>query len=998
MAADYLLMRAEDLVFIGLRCAGFQLAQDNAAGGLPVLEAISDDARVMLVLPAQHIAEQVSAVGSQPETIGEFTVWRARLAGPSRAAFRLPRGQRVPLTVAGVLGVLTGAQITGAEIWAGGAETDRTAIEMPWGLLVYPVGDPAAGCYHPAGRLESPAGVVGLWQTRVRSIVAGAPTDHGLTVWPIGAAPAGGADPFPIPLTAADRQQVVARGSESGVPTGRLELSSLGGTLSARGAWEAFEWDHDATLGRDQRVRTLSKGRCFPLGHRIEYAELTQRTFDPGSPGRVATLRKQRILNVTQLVQGPVDDATMARGFPFHEVEITQCTFTDLDQPKWTAYRPTLDQAALQSRLSAAQKQADRLGDALRAAMVAAGWVEDFLSGQTFEEAWHERRWSRLPQHRPYEQAVRLLGEIYVALGEAAFWAQREPELVCFVPTRNNQPVQFPVRLRGPGGEVNLTMPLVFVADVTIPEPPAAPVFRSLSDSGVRALVENLYGAAGGGEVGLAGVPIALTPGEQRQPGDVHEVHGLTIAGVSHAGAFRPTLTSFRVALPALRSLLGAADRAPANLMFTEAYRSGGDAADVVMEMATVGEKIGIDFTGRADRSGGLVSPKLDADAISRRYGPVQQAGVVADAVGALDPSKLFAEGATLLGFRLADLIGRVSQPPTIAFELRPGQPPVVRMAWAAVPLKSHVGFEPVGDATLDLTVESTPDHVVATCTVRNFALLLPPSGGDFLRLTFGSVAFTQEAGHAPTLEVTGVSAEFLGVLKLLQALQGKVGLGGARPTVDVSSTGIAARYALPVPEASVAAFVIRNIVFRAGVDVPFTGDPVSVLLGFGSRERPFSLTVLGLGGGGYVDLLLDHRGLRRLEVSLEFGAVVAINFLITTAEVHAVGGIRYTMDTNGPVGLTGFIRIGGSVEVLGLVSISVELVVGLKYDFTRNELYGRATLVVEIDLTLYSDSVELDSGNWVIPGGDQLPLGAGPGVDRSGLLAWRAYREAFAS
>lgn len=66
---------------------------------------------------------------------------------------------------------------------------------------------------------------------------------------------------------------------------------------------------------------------------------------------------------------------------------------------------------------------------------------------------------------------------------------------------------------------------------------------------------------------------------------------------------------------------------------------------------------------------------------------------------------------------------------------------------------------------------------------------------------------------------------------------------------------------------------------------------------------------------------------------------------------------------------MSGFFRIGGTVEVLGLISVSVELVVTLAYDDTTNVLSGRATLVIDIDLTLYSDSVELDSGVWVLAG-----------------------------
>ena len=96
---------------------------------------------------------------------------------------------------------------------------------------------------------------------------------------------------------------------------------------------------------------------------------------------------------------------------------------------------------------------------------------------------------------------------------------------------------------------------------------------------------------------------------------------------------------------------------------------------------------------------------------------------------------------------------------------------------------------------------------------------------------------------------------------------------------------------------------------------------------------------------------------------------LVSVNFLVATGEVHALGGARYVQHGSS-VSLTAYLRIGGSVDVLGLVSVSIELVVQLSYDSSRKRLVGRATLVIEIDLTLWSDSVEIDSGEWELVGG----------------------------
>ena len=111
------------------------------------------------------------------------------------------------------------------------------------------------------------------------------------------------------------------------------------------------------------------------------------------------------------------------------------------------------------------------------------------------------------------------------------------------------------------------------------------------------------------------------------------------------------------------------------------------------------------------------------------------------------------------------------------------------------------------------------------------------------------------------------------------------------------------------------------------------------------------------------------------------------------------MGGIRYALLPDRSVTLTGFLRIGGSVELLGLVSVSVELRVELNYQEEGNRLVGRARLVIEIDLTLYSDSIELDSGDWVIAGGTgQLAAPAALFDAAMGLDEWARYRKAFQS
>jgi hypothetical protein len=51
---------------------------------------------------------------------------------------------------------------------------------------------------------------------------------------------------------------------------------------------------------------------------------------------------------------------------------------------------------------------------------------------------------------------------------------------------------------------------------------------------------------------------------------------------------------------------------------------------------------------------------------------------------------------------------------------------------------------------------------------------------------------------------------------------------------------------------------------------------------------------------------------------------------------------------------------MGGSLSVLGLVTISVEFNLSFTYQSATNKAYGRATLTVEVEVVCFSKSVEL--------------------------------------
>lgn len=1171
MDLDFLLTRDADFAVLGVRLSGVEVVP--APPGPPVAVASAAGAFVVLVLPPQHVAEQVVSDAVPPGFIAA-----AELSGTSRLAFDLAPGATVPLTAAGILAACT-------RLRPGGTGAADTRIELPWRLAFGPAG---AGVVHAS---EPGTAASGLWTMRLAG-VGTAPID----LAPLDALLAGGSGPpFATSLRQEDRvviASLVARATA-------LELSSLGGTLEATAATEGFRWAHRARLGRDQAVRTDQRVRLYPFGFRAVLTTITER--DPTAttagipavaPGEAAALRRVITLRIDDPVVATPDGSAFGRTFPFDRIALASAAFGGLGDPatEYVAKRPLPDTIPLKQSQDALRTdqyeqaliwgpyanqprsvddlvragnqnaanyqnataelagigvelaaiaesdgnrnrllddaarydaEADELEDpfgpepdaetaarirelrdaAAQATADAAGYAVD----QTYREGVNRRNaeqtaiqtgaWQAIEQlvgaPRDIHDVVNLIAEAPEASAAASKWLEDEAEIVRLQgqidAIEATQPdvtitqwpmaadggrLMFPVRLSRGDEHIDVSMPLLMVRDLVLPEVPelGIPRYATIEDPGLPTALERSWAGPLPGDVDRTtlrvaslATPASLVPASGAlwdmvgsatpRPSDRQVVQSLNIvaASLDAADMFRPTLgrlaeqgaerVSAVVGLPALQQLAGTATTAAgaaaaassAAVGYARQFVEAGEATDVLF---TAAEGLGLDLSNAADRSGGLAAMQLASDAISRLNGPVQLEGLIGG-----DPRKMIGDAATLLGFRIQDLLALVPdvpppdvelpKPPAIVSELADGAAPVVRMEWQAQ-LRDLLAFRTLpGGTPLNLSVVSRPDGVTTDCTIGGFRLQFPFEDDEALiRLSFSSAAYRQVTALAagaqvsagpPKITLDGFALEFLGALKLLEGLRSAVDLFGKGLEVTPIPKGVRAALSLPVPDVGCGVFALSNVTFVSAVDVPFTADPVVVSIGFASRDKPFSLAVMAFAGGGYVEIRIDADG-PQIEASLEFGARLAVNFVVAKGEVYALGGVRY-LQKGSRVEISGYLRLGGSLEVLALVSVSVELRIALTYDSDGNRLVGRATLVLELDLTLWSDSVEIDSGEWVLMGGaapvsgtarpapqlfsgitddgtvqtvDEAFAGLDGGVAPEELAAWRDYRAAF--
>lgn len=1062
-----LLVRPADHVVASARLLGFQLVGDSVAAG-------PDGGTVEITLPPQATGEMVydPAVG----------LANARLGGPSRVSFRVAPSTTAPLSVEGILTLAAEGEMVAGAAPPG---LEPTSVELPWRLRLAPrpntPGDVLRSVV-PARPILGRAGAAGLWHLRLEAA-------SGLALVPLGVDDDGDIAP---PLDRGRRDRIFAEGSPPQQPPTApyLDLSPLGGTMSAKGTWPTFAWEQEIVIGRDMVVKTESKGFLYPWGHRAILIQVVRRVLTPDAGPATAGLQGLRLLVVPDPVRRRAEAGELARSLPFDEVEVLQPT-TEISQeevPERFQRIPKrfdqliLDLAARQ-QARAEQETAvtalftQRIADINANADFAAGGVNarlDEIRPRIDELAEIDRLFQEFaashppplpdttppvlkeeggsvvvepfippePGPRPlnHDEAVELnnlsaeanniglqLQQIeadrqaqlaapvteddLAALGgffaEVIAIAQQMrvdvPSFEAFVQGIQDQASQqhdvfvwphadtggrlmLPIRC----DELRMTTPVLFLHDIRFADNEDFPEFAPLTDPVVLGKIDTAWTANDARRLPVPGIPVDLVrAGPTAQPADVLPVHELTITGRPDGGGFRAVIEEAKVALRAVGELVPNLDGLARVTYDTDFIRDG--VADKIALRLPDG--LPVDFRQAADKAGGLISPAFTADVLSRLDGPVDARALPGLLPGPPDLSAAFKD-ATILGIPLGSIVDNVSLPKPLSIVAEPGGG--VRMSWKDLQLKSHGPFvAKPGLTTFELTVVRSPAETQTRCRIENFALVLPP-GGDLVQLHFKALTFLQKPGHAPDLDVDGFRFELGGDLGLLKTLQDEVDFGSAAPTIHSTPNGMRAGYSLAVPEVQAGMFIMKNIAASVSVEVPFDGQPIVTSLAFASRENPFNLSVSIFGGGGYLLFEIAEEGIRKLEASLDFGASVAVSVGVASAEVHALGGVRFLLEGD-QVKVTGFLRIGGSVDVLGLVSVSVELRVELTYD--GNVLSGRATAVIEIDVTFWSGSIHLDSGEYVFAGaavGPGPPPAAVVEAHEPSLADWQSYRDKF--
>jgi hypothetical protein len=475
----------------------------------------------------------------------------------------------------------------------------------------------------------------------------------------------------------------------------------------------------------------------------------------------------------------------------------------------------------------------------------------------------------------------------------------------------------------------------------------------------------------------MAGQKIAFA--QSAKPGDT-TLHAstMTIGAKVRTGdpPFFPAMEQAEVNVPAIQQITGGAGAMTVEY-FPDYLANDFKAGGVFVQKQ--GSALPVGFNGQ--QSGGIATPSMQVSGLSRRFGTVS--GPIADiGGGTFNPANFFGDSkATLFGvIPLSKIIQGIFGDNTVPALVTERSASQITTKLHFEPAVQDVGIPP-GKPIVSLKFGPTTPHFTIDAII-----VTPLTGGgtpqtsvkgvlsDFsldlagvIKLTFNSLTFDAPAGKKLNLFADLPDdpdpLQFEGDLSFLNELRKCIPNNGFvdPPSLDVSPEGVTVGYTLAIPSIGVGVFSIENISLGAHLTLPFLPpSPLRFRFNFSEREHPFLVTVSLLGGGGFFAIELGPDGVEMLEASIEFGANVSISVVVASGNVHIMAGVYLKLDfATKESQLTGYLRAGGSLDVLGLISASVEFYLGFTYYFDPPcKIAGEATVTIEVHVLFFSASV----------------------------------------
>jgi hypothetical protein len=767
------------------------------------------------------------------------------------------------------------------------------------------------------------------------------------------------------------------------VTADEFQLGALGATIAVTGAWEPrvgtrtvpannlASWRHITSQGRDQFVKVVHYGYLFPTGHLATLVQITNRILwpDPVNPSFYADayLQQKAFIQVTeQVMDYPAYFQPYDLGaWPFSSARILEKCSPDLDAPG-NQYPITTNPPGNPTGSEYPQAFFPLSGGSpvlwtihlydVAGTLVSMKLPLIFLTGTDGE--------SDDPSNQYDPNDMGAIAEFYNAIGQSetvpVFTTTSEihgTKIQWTPAVTTNAKVK-------PGSTVHPTLAITLGASTPDMVPTATPGQSPGSDQYVP--------------------PPSGLPSDSALTADL---------AAANQPAFYPTVLRAQIRLPAAETLSRGSyndgtDPGGVGIFLYGPYVTNGfDSTNPGTVYAGLLNSPPLSFP--ADMVGGLANPNLAVNGLSAAAGALggelstyatQALSTVGEAqaylqqyFGDLTSSNFL--GGLSLGDILGGFLGDLNAPSITHDTAADGTETVTYTLTAALTPVELLGFAPVssdGSFTLTATIVVSPDgsttyQIEGTIDAFTITIL---DAAQVIQIPFGAAdgstpgaTFSASSAAKSNIQVNVGQPSFLGALSFVNTLEQYLqDIGGSGVSITVGPTQIAASLSLSLPSVGVGVFNLENLALSASVVVPFLGGATVATFGFCSQEQPFSLTVLCFGGGGYLLVSVGLHSLQSLTASFDFEGQLALDLGVASGGVSVMAGITFSYVESGPSAgatLAGFVRITGEVEVLGILSITLELQLTLAYHLP-NTATGTATMTVSVSLCFFSISVPI--------------------------------------
>ncbi len=903
--------------------------------------------------------------------------------------------------------------------------TDETSIEIPYRLLMSPPSyarwSHTFAPYEQNGRTEcwstslSEGKVLFALYTRDKSFSSVSfPTESFSDVT--------AGSPFTGSLTADNRGRIVHNTTDSSdayqrlgstprpVNVDVLNLSSLGGTLVLRGDWPVPKtgltaWKHRALLGRDHEVQVSEPGNLLPFGHRAILVRTTRRSIFSDGMAALESFSRIVVLETTRTYSNEFSDTSnvqLRRLNPLRRVEYLQLSTTDIIP------EPTEDQqiVSLSQTLSAVITDCQSHQIRTQVPVVFVRSRSQSNTGITtlaFQPSSIGNVTLNINERLSFVEASDASGTHFAQ--DINFFARRIGD--DFVPVMRSANVviealsSFPTS--GPvQGPLAFSYDSQYINSGLGSAANPGEIYLSLSDN-VSALpqIDFSQGSDKSGgfiqpsvalkglskKLGIVsssgsdtGIDLSTLLGQCKlfgilplasllPKGDITQVPSFITRSMDKVRRFAYDLQELQKRIEDCNIRDTSVDDAVKNIQELVPYITNLDAASVASHVDSFINSLSklSDYIGNGTISGQL---KLLQMRIAQLRQSLQD---IHNIIAGIEQLKNGAELAK-------DLHVHLTWQPDI--KVTSDSPGIIKKVFYTNDSQCRLLLS--ADARAK-THGSTSAGLDVFCSIENFTLMLVnwsenlrPSILDIpITLNFKHMQFTAGPQKKPDISVVIGDLHFGGPLSFVETLRNIIPLDGFSdpPNLQVDTNGIKAGFSVGLPNVAIGVFSLENISLVAELVVPFLGDtPLHFDFAFCTPEHPFLLTVAFLGGGGYFHVRLDpHNGIDALEAALEFGAHLSIDLGVASGSVSVMAGIYFGMidkevteagETKEikEVILSGFLRIRGEVDVLGLISASIELRMSLTWVITTKEVIGQALIIVEVHIAFFSKSVEISA------------------------------------